>query len=383
MGPLAGMKVIEMAGIGPGPMAAMLLADLGATVLRIDRTVPSGLGRPRPLRFNLALRGRKAIAVDLKDPKAMAFVLDLIADADVLIEGFRPGVMERLGLGPDVCLGRNAGLVYGRMTGWGQEGPLSQAAAHDLNYIALTGALNAIGRRDGPPTPPLNLVGDFGGGSLYLVFGIMCALFERQRSGKGQVVDAAIVDGAASLVTSHFGLHAAGLMRERGCGPTDSGSHFYDNYQCSDGKWVSIGAIEGKFYDELLERMGLTHEQLGEQWDEDNWVRAKEIMAARVKEKTRDEWVALLEGTDVCFAPVLSFDEAPLHPHARARNAFVEIDGVPQPAPAPRFSRTQPDTPAPPEAAGPENVDAALAGWVSPARVAELREQGVLQRPTA
>ncbi len=377
------MKVIEMAGIGPGPMAAMLLADLGATVLRIDRTVPSGLGRPRPLRFNLALRGRKAIAVDLKDPKAMAFVLDLIADADVLIEGFRPGVMERLGLGPDVCLGRNAGLVYGRMTGWGQEGPLSQAAAHDLNYIALTGALNAIGRRDGPPTPPLNLVGDFGGGSLYLVFGIMCALFERQRSGKGQVVDAAIVDGAASLVTSHFGLHAAGLMRERGCGPTDSGSHFYDNYQCSDGKWVSIGAIEGKFYDELLERMGLTHEQLGEQWDEDNWVRAKEIMAARVKEKTRDEWVALLEGTDVCFAPVLSFDEAPLHPHARARNAFVEIDGVPQPAPAPRFSRTQPDTPAPPEAAGPENVDAALSGWVSPARVAELREQGVLQRPTA
>lgn len=380
MGPLAGMKVIEMAGIGPGPMAAMLLADLGATVLRIDRTVPSGLGRPRPLRYNLALRGRKAIAVDLKDPKAKAFVLDLIADADVLIEGFRPGVMERLGLGPDECLGRNPGLVYGRMTGWGQDGPLSQAAAHDLNYIAVTGALNAIGRRGGPPTPPLNLVGDFGGGSLYLVFGIMCALFERQRSGKGQVVDAAIVDGAASLVTSHFGLHAAGLMRERGCGPTDSGSHFYDNYQCADGKWVSIGAIEGKFYDELLERMGLTHEQLGEQWDEDNWVRAKEIMAAKVREKTRDEWVALLEGTDVCFAPVLSFDEAPLHPHAKARNAFVEIDGVPQPAPAPRFSRTRPGTPTPPEAAGPENVDAALSGWVSPARVAELKEQGVLQR---
>lgn len=383
MGPLAGMKVIEMAGIGPGPMAAMLLADLGATVLRIDRTVPSGLGRPRPLRYNLALRGRKAIAVDLKDPKAKAFVLDLIADADVLIEGFRPGVMERLGLGPDDCLGRNAGLVYGRMTGWGQEGPLSQAAAHDLNYIAVTGALNAIGRRDGPPTPPLNLVGDFGGGSLYLVFGIMCALFERQRSGKGQVVDAAIVDGAASLVTSHFGLHAAGLMRERGCGPTDSGSHFYDNYQCADGKWVSIGAIEGKFYDELLERMGLTHEQLGKQWDEDNWVRAKEIMAAKVKEKTRDEWVALLEGTDVCFAPVLSFDEAPLHPHAKARNAFVEIAGVQQPAPAPRFSRSRPGTPTPPEAAGPENVEAALSGWVSPARVAELREQGVLQRPAS
>jgi crotonobetainyl-CoA:carnitine CoA-transferase CaiB-like acyl-CoA transferase len=377
------MKVIEMAGIGPGPMAAMLLADLGATVLRVDRTVASGLGRPRPLRYNLALRSRKAIAVDLKDPKAKAFVLDLIADADVLIEGFRPGVMERLGLGPDVCLARNAGLVYGRMTGWGQEGPLSQAAAHDLNYIALTGALNAIGRRGGPPTPPLNLVGDFGGGSLYLVFGIMCALFERQRSGKGQVVDAAIVDGAASLVTSHFGLHAAGLMRERGCGPTDSGSHFYDNYQCADGKWVSIGAIEGKFYDELLERMGLTHEELGDQWDEDNWVRAKEIMAAKVREKTRDEWVALLEGTDVCFAPVLTFDEAPLHPHARARNAFVEIDGVAQPAPAPRFSRTQPGTPTPPEAAGPENVDAALSGWVSPARVAELKEQGVLQRPAS
>lgn len=383
MGPLKGMKVIEMAGIGPGPMAAMLLADLGATVLRIDRTVPSGLGRPRPLRYNLTLRGRKAVAVDLKNPQSVAFVLDLIADADVLIEGFRPGVMERLGLGPDVCMQRNARLVYGRMTGWGQEGPLSQAAAHDLNYIAVTGALNNIGRRGQPPTPPMNLVGDFGGGSLYLVFGIMCALFERQQSGKGQVVDAAIVDGAASLVTSQFGLFAGGLMKDRGCNPTDSGSHFYDSYQCADGKWISIGAIEGKFYEELLQRMGLTHEELGKQWDEDNWVRAKEVMAEKVKQKTRDEWVALLEGTDVCFAPVLSFDEAPSHPHAKARNAFVEIDGVTQPVPAPRFSRSQPGIPTPPEAPAPENVDAALAGWVSPARVAELKEQGVLQRPAA
>ena len=378
MGPLKGMKVIEMAAIGPGPMAAMLLADLGATVLRVDRTVPSGLGRPRPLRNNLPFRGRKAIGVDLKDPKAVEFTLELISGADALIEGFRPGVMERLGLGPDVCLARNERLVYGRMTGWGQDGPLSQAAGHDMNYIALTGALNAIGRRGQAPVPPMNLVGDYGGGSLYLVFGIMCALFERQHSGKGQVVDAAIVDGVSSMLASQYGLNAAGLVKPRGTNPTDTGSHFYNTYECADGKLISLCSMETKFYDEMLKRVGLTHEELGDQWDDQGWVRAQAIVAAKIKQKTRDEWTALLEGTDACYAPVLSYDEAPQHPHARARNAFIEVDGVVQPAPAPRFSRTVPDKPTPPEAPSAETAEQALAGWISPERISQAKKSGLL-----
>ena len=371
MGPLKGMKVIEMAGIGPGPMAAMLLADLGATVLRVDRTTPSGLGRPRPLRY-------KVIGVDLKDPKAVEFVLELIAGADALIEGFRPGVMERLGLGPDVCLARNERLVYGRMTGWGQDGPLAQAAGHDMNYIALTGALNAMGRRGQPPVPPMNLVGDYGGGSLYLVFGIMCALFERQHSGKGQVVDAAIVDGVASLLASQFGLNAAGLVKARGTNATDTGSHFYNTYECADGKLISLCPIESKFYVEMIKRIGLTREELGEQWDESNWVNAEAVVAARIKQKTCAEWTALLEGTDACYAPVLSYAEAPQHPHAKARNAFIEVDGVVQPAPSPRFSRTVPDKPTPPVAPSAATAEQALAGWISPERIAQALKDGML-----
>lgn len=378
MGPLKGMKVIEMEGIGPAPMTAMLLADLGATVLRIDRTTPSGLGRPRPFRFNLPFRGRKAIALNLKDKQSVEFVLELVAQADALIEGFRPGVMERLGLGPDVCLKRNKRLVYGRMTGWGQDGPLAKAAGHDMNYIALTGALNALGRRGQPPTPPMNLVGDYGGGSLYLAFGIMCALFERQSSGQGQVVDAAIVDGVGSLLVSQFGLNAAGLVKARGTNPTDTGSHFYNTYQCADGEWISIGSIETKFYDDMMMRLGFTREELGDQWDEENWLKAQGIMAEKIRQKTRDEWIALLEGTDVCFAPVLSFDDAPSHPHAQARKAFIEVDGLVQPAPAPRFSRTQAGTPTPPEPASAESLDQALSGWVDSERIVHFRNQGVL-----
>jgi len=381
MGPLHGLKIIEIAGIGPGPMAAMLLADLGATVLRIDRVVPSGLGRPRPLRYNLPFRGRKVIALDLKDARAIELTLKLIGKADALIEGFRPGTMERLGLGPEACLKRNPRLVYGRMTGWGQKGPLSKAAGHDMNYIALTGALNAIGRRGQPPVPPLNLVGDYGGGSLYLAFGILAAIFERHTSGKGQVVDAAIIDGVNSLLVSQFGFQAAGLVKERGTNATDSGSHFYNTYLCSDGKWISICALESKFYEEMLRRLDVTPEQLGgNQWDEANWLHAQQIMATRILQKTSTEWTALLEGTDVCFAPVLSYEEAPRHPHNVARAAYLEIDGVLQPAPAPRFDRSIPDVPTPPEAPGPASVDGALAGWLDQPSIDELRNQGVLQR---
>lgn len=378
MGPLNGLKILEFAGIGPVPMAAMLLSDLGATVLRIDRTTPSGLGSPRPLRFNLPFRGRKVIALDLKDKAAVEFVLELVAGSDALLEGFRPGTMERLGLGPATCLGLNARLVYGRMTGWGQDGPLSHAAGHDLNYIALSGALNAIGRRGQPPTPPLNLVGDLGGGALYLAFGVMCALFERQQSGKGQVVDAAIIDGVTSMLASQFGLNAAGMLRERGTNAADSGSHFYNTYQCADGKWVSIAPIEPKFYREMLRLLEIAPEELGEQSESLHWPQAQSRLAERFRQKTRQEWIDLLEGTDACFAPVLSFDEAPLHPHAIARNAFVEIDGIVQPAPAPRFSRSRPDKPTPPQAPSSRTVEEALAGWASPGEVTRLRDQGVL-----
>jgi alpha-methylacyl-CoA racemase len=380
MGPLNGMKVVEFSGIGPGPHCAMLLADLGATVLRIDRVVPSDLGRPRPLKYNLSFRNRPAIALDLKNPDAVAFVLKLVGEADTLVEGFRPGVMERLGLGPEECLAANPRLVYGRMTGWGQDGPLSGAAGHDINYIAVTGALNAIGRRDQPPTPPLNLVGDFGGGSLYLALGIMCALFERQYSGKGQVVDAAIVDGAASLMVSMFGLNAAGLVSERGTNPTDSGSHFYNTYQCADGKWISIAALEEKFYAEMTERLGIGEAEIGgRQWDRDNWSEAQDRLAALFATRTRAEWCELLEGTDACFAPVLSLDEAPAHPHLAARGTFIEVDGVPQPAPAPRFSRSRPHTPTSPVAPGTVAAEVALAPWLPAAEISEARACGVLK----
>jgi alpha-methylacyl-CoA racemase len=377
LGPLHGVKIVELAGIGPSPMAAMLLADLGATVIRIDRHEPSALGIERPLKYNLLLRNRRSIAVDLKSTQGRDLVLRLVEEADGLMEGFRPGVTERLGLGPDVCLQRNARLVYGRMTGWGQTGPLSQVAGHDLNYIALTGVLDMIGREGQPATPPLNLVGDFGGGGVYLALGMLAAIIEARQSGRGQVVDAAIVDGASSLATSLFGLHAAGILNGgRGTNILDSGAYFYEVYQCADGKWISIAPIEEKFHDKLLDLIEVDRGSLGDQMDRGNWKKAKAVLAERFKTKTRDEWCALLSHADVCFAPVLSIDEAAAHPHLQARETFVEVDGVTQPAPAPRFSRTVPEKPRAPEAISAEGTYAALAEWLGPEELDRWR--GVL-----
>src|SRR5271169_3703493 len=380
MGPLAGIKIIELAGIGPGPMCAMLLADMGATVLRIDRPGGSDLGLARPLRYDLLLRGRRSVAVDLKSAEGKALTLRLIERADGLIEGFRPGVTERLGLGPDNCLARNPRLVYGRVTGWGQDGPLAHAAGHDINYISLVGALHAFGRRGQPPTPPLNLIGDFAGGALYLAFGIVCGILEAQRSGRGQVVDAAMIDGAASLMTAFHGLVAAGLStHERGTNHLDTGAHFYNVYECADRRWISIAPIEGKFYAELLRRLDLDPERLPPQMDRERWPEAQDRFAELFKTRTRDQWCALLEGTDACFAPVLTTDEAPDHPHNAARATYVEIDGVVQPAPAPRFSRTVPDLPIPPQPSGPEQAEAALAAWLDPDEIAALKAAGTLR----
>jgi alpha-methylacyl-CoA racemase len=362
-------------------MCAMLLADLGATVLRIDRPEPSDLGVPRPLRYDLLLRGRQCLALDLKHPEGKALALRLIERADALIEGFRPGVTERLGLGPEDCLARNPRLVYGRVTGWGQEGPLAQAAGHDLNYIALAGAVHAFGRQGQPPTPPLNLIGDFGGGALYLAFGVVCGILEAQRSGRGQIVDAAMVDGAASLMTGFFGMMAAGLgSHERGTNILDTGAHFYEVYECADGRWISVAAIEGKFYAELLRRLDIDPAKMpSQQMDRDHWPEAKTRLAALFKTRTRDEWCALLEGTDACFAPVLTTDEAPQHPHNKMRGTYVEIDGIIQPAPVPRFSRTVPDLPIPPQPPGRlDQADAILADWLEPAEIAALCAAGTI-----
>jgi alpha-methylacyl-CoA racemase len=351
MGPLAGYRIVEIAGIGPAPMCAMLLADLGATVLRVERMQASGLGIDKPARFEIMNRSRHAVAVDLKKKDGVETVLRLVAGADAFIEGFRPGVAERLGIGPDECLARNPRLVYGRMTGWGQTGPLAQAAGHDLNYIALTGVLDAIGRAGQKPTPPLNLVGDFGGGALYLALGIACGLLEAQRSGKGQVVDAAMTDGAASLMTMFFGMRAAGQFTTmRGTNILDSGAFFYEVYECADGRHVAVAPIEDKFLAELFRLLALDPADFPAKLDAAGWPAAKKKLAAVFKTKTREEWCRLLEGTDACFAPVLSLDEAPDHPHNKARGTFVAIDGITQPAPAPRFSRTPAGTPTPPEA---------------------------------
>ena len=382
MGPLSGVKIIEMAGIGPGPMAAMMLSDMGALVLRIDRQADSGLGISRPEKYDLLLRGRKALALDLKNKASIEIVLGLIEKSDGLIEGFRPGVMERLGLGPDFCLKRNPKLVFGRMTGWGQEGPLSQAAGHDLNYIALTGALNAIGRKGQLPTPPLNLLGDFAGGAAYLAFGMVCALLEAQRSGKGQVVDAAIVDGTAHLMTSIFGTYGAGLIGvERGTNFTDSGAFFYEVYLCADGQLISIAPIEAKFYKELLEKLGIDPVEMPPQFERSRWEAGRSVLAKAFKSKSRDEWCAILEGTDVCFAPVLTMEEAPRHPHMRARGVFIDIDGVAQPAPAPRFSRSVPTQPSPPRKAENTPLSEALDGWMSEQEINSLRAAGLTIQP--
>jgi len=377
VGPLEGIRIIEIAGIGPGPFCAMMLSDMGAEVLRIDRAerVTGSTG----VSMDLLNRGRRSVGVNLKSKEGVALVLDLLERADGLIEGFRPGVMERLGLGPDLCLARNPKLVYGRMTGWGQEGPLAHAAGHDINYIALAGALEPIGRAGAAPVPPLNLVGDFGGGAMMLAFGMACALVERQRSGKGQVVDAAMVDGAAILMTMFHGFRHAGFWDERrGANLLDTGAHFYDTYECKDGTYVSIGSIEPQFYKELLERTGLSGESLPHQMDKARWGELKEKLAGIFKSKTRAEWCAIMEGSDVCFAPVLSMKEATAHPHIVARETFVEVAGLSQPAPAPRFSRTRPEIQSPPAQAG-EHTDEALRAWGVPeARLAELRSGGAI-----
>jgi alpha-methylacyl-CoA racemase len=381
-GPLKGLKVIEMVGIGPCPFAAMMLADMGADVIRIDRKPDPKAPNPYPMlgtKFDVMARGRRSLALDLKDPRARQLLLDLVAKSDVLVEGFRPGVMERLGLGPDPCLDRNPKLVYGRVTGWGQTGPLSQAAGHDLNYVALSGMLHAMGRADGPPAPPLNLVGDFGGGAMMLAFGVVCAALEAKTSGKGQVVDAAMTDGAALLGAMMYGLRAFGSWSgEREANLLDGGAPFYDCYACADGKFISIGAIEPQFYAELLALAGVEDPQFGRQWRQADWLELKRKFAGLFATRTRAEWCALLEGTDVCFAPVLDMAEAPRHPHNAARGTFVERDGVPQPAPAPRFSRTQADIGSPPSAPGQDGA-AVLADWGwSSASVDALRRAGVV-----
>lgn len=363
MGPLEGIKAIEFAGLGPAPFAAMMLADMGAEVLRIDRPWEVRSHTPEEPSKDVLNRGRMSACIDLKNPQGVEAVFDLIKTADALIEGYRPGVMERLGLGPEKCLKINPRLVYGRMTGWGQEGPLAHAAGHDINYISLAGVLNAIGRRGEAPVPPLNLVGDFGGGGMLLAFGILCALLERERSGNGQVVDAAMVDGAALLMAMIHGFHAMGIWDDqRGTNLLDSGAPFYDVYECADGKFISLGAIEPQFFIELVDRLGLDDEMFTHQMDRDQWPVIKDLVAERVRTKTRDEWDTLLAGSDICYAPVLDFDEAAHHPHNLERNTFLEIAGVRQPAPAPRFSRTVPEISRPPAHPG-ENTEEALRAW--------------------
>jgi len=338
MGPLQGFRIIELAGIGPGPFCGMMLSDMGAEVIRIDR-VGASTRRPK----DVLARNRRSVAVDLKQPKGVEIVLRLVETADALFEGFRPGVTERLGIGPDDCLARNEKLVYGRMTGWGQEGPMAQAAGHDINYIGLAGALHGIGRPGECPVPPLNLVGDFGGGGMLLAYGLVCGLLETQRSGKGQVVDAAMVDGAASLMAMFFSMAAMGAYTEnRGTNMLDGGAHFYDTYETQDGKHICIGSIEPQFYALLVEKAGLDKERFAPQMDSSQWPAFKEELKEVFKAKSRDEWCDIMEGSDVCFAPVLSILEAPDHPHNKARQTFLEVDGIMQPAPSPRFSRTVP-----------------------------------------
>jgi alpha-methylacyl-CoA racemase len=373
MGPLHGLRIIELASIGPGPLCAMLLADLGADVVRIDRQEPSGLGVAMERRFDVNGRNRRSVALDLKTAPGRDAVLRLAETADLLIEGFRPGVAERLGLGPADCQARNPKLIYGRMTGFGQTGPLAPAAGHDLNYIALSGVLDAIGPRGGKPVPPLNLVGDYGGGALYLALGLLAALHERQRSGCGQVVDAAMVDGAASLAGIFYGLKASGAWGSpRGDNLLDGGAPFYDTYATADGRHVALAALEPKFFAELAQRIGLDARFVAGQHKRQLWPEMREAIAQIIATRTRDEWCALLEGSDACFAPVLSFAEAPGHAHAQARAGFIELDGVMQPAPAPRFDRSMPDRPRPPPEIGQHTEEVLAEAGFTRAEIAAL-----------
>ena len=371
---------MEMAGLAPGPFAAMMLADMGAKVLRIER--PGQASPPGHPKIELLNRSRDAVALDLKSAAGLGTLRRLLAGADAFIEGFRPGTMERLGLGPDACLEANPKLVYGRMTGWGQDGPLARAAGHDINYIALTGALHSIGPKDGPPVVPLNLVGDFGGGGMYLAFGIVCALLEAKRSGRGQVVDAAMVDGTASLMTYIYAAHASGAWSDRRGENSLDGetAPWYGVYETADGKYVSIASAEPQFYAELLRRTGLAGQPLPDQLDRASWPAFRERLAGLFRSKTRAEWCEIMEGSDVCFAPVLSVSEAMNHPHNRARGTFVEVGGVVQPAPAPRFSRTVPDVPTLPRAAA-SNQAEVLSSWgFAPGEVAALESEGAFGR---
>jgi len=379
MGPLAGITVIELAGIGPGPFCGMMLADMGAEVIRVDRAQAVQGGDPERPPADLLARGRRSVGVDLKSPDGVEVVLSLVERADALIEGFRPGVTERLGLGPDECLARNPRLVYGRMTGWGQDGPYASTAGHDINYISLAGALDPIGRRGEAPVPPLNLVGDFGGGGLMLAFGLVAGLLEARTSGRGQVIDAAMVDGAASLMTMTHSFRAMGIWNdERGTNMLDTGAHFYDVYETADGGYVSIGSIEPQFYAELLRLTGLEGEDLPWQHDRAQWPALKERLAGIFRTRTRDEWCEIMEGTDVCFAPVLTIPEAVAHPHNVHRGTFVEVAGIPQPGPAPRFSRTEAAIARPPAHAGQHTDEILAEAGVDADRIAKLRETGAI-----
>lgn len=378
-GPLAGLRILELGGVGPAPFCCMLLADLGADVIRIDRPPGYDGGAPVDARFQLLHRGRRSVALDLKQPEAVSAVLRLVARADALVEGFRPGVAERMGLGPQACLAANPRLVYGRMTGWGQEGPMADAPGHDINYIAHTGALHAMGRAGERPAIPLNLVGDFGGGSLYLALGLLSALLECRQSGRGQVVDAAMVDGASSLMTLVHGLHAAGYWTdERGTNRLDSGAPWYDVYETKDGGHVGIGANETRFYRNALRLLDLDEATLPGQHDRAGWPVLRERFATAFRARTRDEWVALADGAQACISPVLSLTEAPADPHLRARGTFVEVDGIVQPAPAPRFSRTPGAIQRPPPRPG-QQTDEALRDWgLDAGAIDRLRATGAI-----
>ncbi|MCE9521013.1 MAG: CoA transferase [Alphaproteobacteria bacterium] len=372
-GPLTGVRVVEFAGLGPAPFCGMLLSDLGADVVRIDRKDARAAAA-----HHVTQRGRRSVALDLKNPDSVSVCLDLFARAEIVFEGFRPGVMERLGLGPDVALKRNPKLVYGRMTGWGQTGPLANAAGHDINYIAITGALHAIGTKE-RPVPPLNLIGDFGGGALYLAFGLLAALTHARATGKGQVVDAAMVDGAASLMSYFYGFRAEGVhTAERAANRLDGGAPFYDVYKCADGAWIALGSIEPQFYALLREKAGLNDPAFDAQLDRTRWPELKEKLARVIASKTRAEWCTIMEGSDVCFAPVLELGEAPSHPHNVARGVFATVEGVVQPAPAPRFDLTPGAIQSGPPKIGAHTLDV-LRDWGFAAdRVEDLKSKGVV-----
>ncbi|GAA5050664.1 alpha-methylacyl-CoA racemase [Thermocatellispora tengchongensis] len=375
-GPLAGLKVIELSAQGPVPFAATMLADMGADVIRVDRVTGTGPRRDNPA-TDVFGRSRRSIALDLKDPRAAGIVLDLAEGADALLEGFRPGVVERLGVGPGECMARNPALVYGRMTGWGQEGPYAAMAGHDINYLAPTGALHAIGARGGPPVPPLNLLADYGGGGMFLAFGIVCAVLEARASGRGQVIDAAMADGVAMLTGLFYSLAQQGRWStERGTNLLDSGAHFYGVYETADGEYISVGAIEPRFYARLVEALGLDPAE-APQHDRTRWESLRKRFAEVFATRTRAEWCETLEGTDVCFAPVLSLTEAPSHPHLAARGTFVDVDGVRQPAPAPRFGRTAAPVPDRAPVPGEHTAEILAELGLDEAAIARLRADGV------